>query len=176
MCYKDGDDGVVRTVCTNRSHDDRLDCNHDDYYQHQPARRVVPVASYYNVADNLFLIKGPGGGNPQPDTNLARSAVASASYTSAWESVAAINDGIDPPSSNDTVNPRWGTWPNSGEQWAELTWPAARHAQPGQVYFFDDNQGIDVPVVEAAVLERQRLRRRGRAPAGIRWPPTSTTR
>ena len=26
----------------------------------------------------------------------------------------ALNDGIDPPSSNDTVNPRWGTWPNTG--------------------------------------------------------------
>ncbi|MER7619747.1 hypothetical protein, partial [Nonomuraea wenchangensis] len=43
------------------------------------------------------------------DTNVARSATPSASYTSAWESVAAINDGIDPPRSNDTVNRRWGT-------------------------------------------------------------------
>ena len=47
--------------------------------------------------------------NALADTNVARSATASASYTSPWESVAAINDGIDPPSSNDTVNRRWGT-------------------------------------------------------------------
>ncbi|MEV0136131.1 hypothetical protein AB0H83_47805 [Dactylosporangium sp. NPDC050688] len=143
MCYKDGDNVVVRTVCTNRSHDDRLDCNHDDYYSTNPPAGSY-LSQYYNVADNLFLIKGTGG-NPQPDPNLARSATASASYTSAWESVAAINDGIDPPSSNDTVNPRWGTWPNSGQQWAELTWPAAVSLRRAQVYLFDDNQGIDLP-------------------------------
>jgi len=59
--------------------------------------------------------------------------------------VLALNDGIDPPSSNDTVNPRWGTWPNSGQQWAELQWPSAVTLNQAQVYIFDDNQGIDVP-------------------------------
>ncbi|SFF69151.1 hypothetical protein SAMN05421541_11823 [Actinoplanes philippinensis] len=82
---------------------------------------------------------------PDPNPNLATAATPSASYTSSWESVAAINDGIDPPSSNDTVNPRWGTWPNQGEQWAELTWPAAQNLRSAQVYFFDDGQGIDLP-------------------------------
>ncbi len=82
---------------------------------------------------------------PPTDTNLALTATPSASYTSAWESVAALNDGIDPPSSNDTVNPRWGTWPNQGEQWALLTWPSAVTLSRAQVYLFDDNQGIDLP-------------------------------
>ncbi|XVV15352.1 discoidin domain-containing protein [Actinoplanes sp. CA-131856] len=80
-----------------------------------------------------------------PSGNLATAATATASYTSSWESVAAVNDGIDPPSSNDTVNPRWGTWPNQGEQWAELTWPSAQTLRSAQVYFFDDGQGIDLP-------------------------------
>ncbi|MFF3444960.1 discoidin domain-containing protein, partial [Streptosporangium sp. NPDC002721] len=70
---------------------------------------------------------------------------ASASYTSAWESVAALNDGIDPPSSNDTVNPRWGTWPQTGQQWADLTWSSARTLNRADVYFFDDEDGIDMP-------------------------------
>ncbi|MET7426200.1 hypothetical protein [Dactylosporangium sp. NPDC005555] len=144
MCYKDGDNVVIRTVCTNRSHDDRLDCNHDDYYHTNPPAGSY-LAQYYNVADNLFLIKGGGSNPPPPDSNLARSATASASFTSAWESVAAINDGIDPSSSNDTVNPRWGTWPNSGQQWAELTWSANVSLRRAQVYLFDDNQGIDLP-------------------------------
>jgi len=61
------------------------------------------------------------------------------------ESVAALNDGIDPPSSNDTVNPRWGTWPNTGEQWGLLTWSSAQNLNRAEVYFFDDNQGIDLP-------------------------------
>ncbi len=82
---------------------------------------------------------------PQPPVNQAASATASASYTSPWESVTAVNDGVDPPSSNDTVNPRWGTWPETGQQWAELTWPAAKTVNKADVYFFDDDQGIDMP-------------------------------
>jgi hypothetical protein len=85
------------------------------------------------------------GGVQPPPGNLAGSATPSASYTSAWESVAAVNDGIDPPSSNDTVNPRWGTWPETGQQWAELTWPSAKNLNKAEVYFFDDEQGIDMP-------------------------------
>ncbi|GAA3413320.1 hypothetical protein [Streptosporangium vulgare] len=96
----------------------------------------------------LGLLLSPGGTVPAAaaaDVNLAPSATASASYTSGWESVAAINDGIDPPSSNDTVNRRWGTWPNTGEQWALLTWPSARTLTSADVYFFDDNGGVRVP-------------------------------
>jgi hypothetical protein len=82
---------------------------------------------------------------PPPTGNLAPSATPSASYTSPWESVLALNDNIDPPSSNDTVNRRWGTWPNQGQQWGELTWSSAVTLNRAQVYFFDDNQGIDLP-------------------------------
>ncbi|WP_123746711.1 discoidin domain-containing protein [Saccharothrix texasensis] len=86
-----------------------------------------------------------GGADPQPPVNLAASATPSASYTSSWESVAAINDGVDPPSSDDAVNPRWGTWPETGEQWAELTWASAQSVRSARVYFFDDNGGVRVP-------------------------------
>jgi hypothetical protein len=82
---------------------------------------------------------------PPTGGNLATSATPSASYTSAWESVAALNDGIDPPSSNDTVNPRWGTWPNTGEQWGLLTWGSAQTVNAADVYFFDDNGGVRLP-------------------------------
>lgn len=144
MCYKDGPNVVIQTKCADRAHDNRLDCNHDDYYHTNPAAGSY-LANNFNVADNLFLIKGPGGGNPQPNPNKALSAAASASYTSSWESVAAINDGAEPATSNDTVNPRWGTWPNTGEQWALLTWSAAQTLTSAEVYFFDDNGGVRVP-------------------------------
>jgi hypothetical protein len=87
----------------------------------------------------------PPTSGPPSATNLALSATPSASYTSSWESVLALNDGIDPPSSNDTVNRRWGTWPNQGEQWGLLTWSSAQTLGRAQVYFFDDDQGIDMP-------------------------------
>jgi hypothetical protein len=82
---------------------------------------------------------------PGQSDNLARSATASASYTSPWESVAAVNDGIDPATSNDTVNRRWGTWPNTGEQWVLLTWASAQSLRSADVYFFDDNGGVRIP-------------------------------
>ena len=103
-----------------------------------------PAGSAKTGLTELKLYSRGGGVDPGP-VNLAGSATPSASYTSAWESVAAINDGVDPPSSGDTVNPRWGTWPNQGQQWAELTWPAAQTLTSAQVYFFDDGQGIDLP-------------------------------
>jgi hypothetical protein len=88
------------------------------------------------------------GGTTQPPPtggNLAPSATPSASSTSSWESIAAINDGITPPSSNDTVNPRWGCWPCTGQQWADLTWSSAQTLDRAEVYFFDDEGGIDMP-------------------------------
>jgi hypothetical protein len=113
----------------------------------QRIRVQVTHASGYRTGITEVQAYNRGGGGPVDPvpTNRAPSAVPSASYTSAWESVAALNDGIDPPSSNDTTNPRWGTWPNTGEQWAELTWSGAQSLNAADVYFFDDNGGVRVP-------------------------------
>ena len=105
--------------------------------------RVVLQSGTASVG--LLEVKAFGGTPPPPPTNKALTATPSASYTSPWESVLALNDGIDPPSSNDTVNPRWGTWPNTGEQWGHLTWSSAQSLNRAEVYFFDDGGGIDLP-------------------------------
>ncbi|MGH9213592.1 MAG: glycoside hydrolase family 43 protein [Acidimicrobiales bacterium] len=60
--------------------------------------------------------------DPVPSDNVAPSATPSASTTSPWETATAINDGIEPSQSNDALNPRWGTWPQSGTQWVQLDW------------------------------------------------------
>ena len=57
MCYQDADDTVLHTACPDQAHDMRLDCNHDDYYNTDPSPGTY-LAKEYNVADNLFLIKG----------------------------------------------------------------------------------------------------------------------
>ena len=115
----------------------------------QRIRVQVTHASGFKTGLTEVQAYGRGGApDPDPDpqpVNKAGSATPSASYTSSWESVLALNDGIDPPSSNDTVNRRWGTWPNTGEQWAELTWSAAQALNAADVYFFDDNGGVRVP-------------------------------
>ncbi len=110
------------------------------------AQRVRVLATAASGArTGLTEIKAHHRGGVPPPSTLARWATPPASNTSSWESVTAVNDGIDPPSSNDTVNPRWGCWPQTGQQWVDLTWSSARTLNRAEVYFFDDEQGIDMP-------------------------------
>ncbi|MET7425017.1 RICIN domain-containing protein [Dactylosporangium sp. NPDC005555] len=58
MCYSDDPfHPPMRYVCGDRNHENRLDCNHDDYYSTAPAPGSY-LANNFNVADNLFLIRG----------------------------------------------------------------------------------------------------------------------
>ncbi|MCW6008289.1 RICIN domain-containing protein [Micromonospora sp. CPCC 205371] len=65
MCYKDADGTVLRTACTDRAHDQRLDCNHDDYYHSSPSPGSY-LATHWNVADNQFLIRDNATATPTP--------------------------------------------------------------------------------------------------------------
>lgn len=82
---------------------------------------------------------------PPGSTDLATSATPSASYTSPWEHVTAINDGIYPTGSNDSQDLRWGTWPMTGTQWIELDWTTPVTTNGGAVYFLDDGGGVRLP-------------------------------
>jgi hypothetical protein len=96
----------------------------------------------------LLEVQAYGSAPPPPPGNLATSATPVCSFTSSWESCAAINTGGDPASSNipgPNQGTRWGTWPETGQQWAELQWSSAQSISRAQVYFFDDNGGIDMP-------------------------------
>ena len=54
--------------------------------------------------------------------------------------------------------PRWGTWPQQGEQWAQLEWASPQgRVNASDMYFFDDGGGVRVP----ASLEDPVLGRRG---------------
>jgi hypothetical protein len=94
-----------------------------------------------------------GGPPPPSDDNLATSAGPSCSYTSPWESCAALNTGGDPASSNipgANQGTRWGTWPQTGSHWVQLTWPAPVTVDSSQMYFFQDstdgsNSGVKRP-------------------------------
>jgi hypothetical protein len=87
----------------------------------------------------------PGPGQPPAGTNLGPSATASTSFVSSWESLAAINNGGVPSSSGDRSNLAYGNWPQQGTQWIEYQWPSARSVNRVATYWFDDNQGIDLP-------------------------------
>ncbi|HYN97282.1 MAG TPA: hypothetical protein VES42_25870, partial [Pilimelia sp.] len=67
MCYKDGPTALLRTACTNRAQDQRLDCNHDDYYHTNPSPGSY-LATRWNMADSQFLIDGGSGATPPVPT------------------------------------------------------------------------------------------------------------
>lgn len=82
---------------------------------------------------------------PPGATDLALTATPSASYTSPWEHVTAINDGVYPTSSNDSQDIRWGCWPETGTQWIELDWSQPISTNGSSVYFLDDGGGVRLP-------------------------------
>jgi ricin-type beta-trefoil lectin protein len=64
MCYNDG--GLsVKVVCADRAHEQRLDCNHNDYFNTNPEPGNY-LAKNWNVASNAFLISGQVGPGPTP--------------------------------------------------------------------------------------------------------------
>jgi hypothetical protein len=69
MCY--GDSGGLKTnvKCADRAHDDRFDCNHDDYYNTNPKPGSY-LANNWNMANSQFLIAG-GGTTPPPPSPTA---------------------------------------------------------------------------------------------------------
>jgi hypothetical protein len=70
MCYVDGPGTVLHTACP-PSHEQLLDCNHDDYFSTAPAKGSW-LATHWNTANNSFLLGGSapiGPPPPPPPTN-----------------------------------------------------------------------------------------------------------
>jgi hypothetical protein len=65
MCYQENGQTIV-FKCNDRKFEDKLDCNHDDYYNTNPSAGSY-LANNWNVADNDFLIKGATSGEPAPN-------------------------------------------------------------------------------------------------------------
>ncbi|MFG2039216.1 RICIN domain-containing protein [Dactylosporangium sp. NPDC048998] len=70
MCYNDSGGLKTSVKCADRAHDERLDCNHDDYYNTNPSPGSY-LATNWNVANNQFLIAGSDGSTPPPPSPTA---------------------------------------------------------------------------------------------------------
>lgn len=80
MCYRDASAHATRVLCPDRTNDQRLDCNHDDYY----STAVSPgsyLASHWNVAQSQFLLDPAAPGVGVAATPSASSPAAPASST-----------------------------------------------------------------------------------------------
>jgi len=76
MCGEDRSGRTVRTVCP-KTHENRLDCGHDDYFSTNPKPGSY-LARNWNVAQSDFLLRGDGGddipdvpGSPVPASTTA---------------------------------------------------------------------------------------------------------
>jgi hypothetical protein len=107
-------------------------------------RRSVAVDKLTFNADGTMqkVVQTRGGTG---SANLALTAARSTSYVSSWESLAALNDGFAPANSADRSRPVYGNWPQQGTQWVQYDWPSAVTLSRATAYWFDDNQGIDLP-------------------------------
>jgi NPCBM-associated, NEW3 domain of alpha-galactosidase len=115
---------------------------------------VVVNASYSAPADASGTVSGEQWVTTQKPLPLpagsidsALTATASASSTSPWTTISAINNGIYPIQSSDDndLTPYWGDWPATGQQWVELDWNSPITTTGSQVYFADDGGGLALP-------------------------------
>ncbi len=78
--------------------------------------------------------------------NLAPAAKLHTSFVSGHERLEAISDGVDPRNSQDHNHGAYGNWPSKGTQWVEYEWTQPISTNGVDVYWWDDNQGIRMPV------------------------------
>ncbi len=102
--------------------------------------RVETVSGHAIMLDNIDLYAD------STTTNIAIGATASTSYCSPWETIAALNDGYDPAHSNDKSHGAYGNWNNPGTiQWVQYDFSQSYTIDSMEVYWFDDDLGIDLP-------------------------------
>ncbi len=95
-----------------------------------------------NAADNAM--KEAFNALKVQDDNLAFIAQLSASYTSGWESLPAVNDGNLPKSSAVSSYGHWGTWGNtSSEESLTYLWPTEVTFNLSNLYLWYDGSEID---------------------------------
>ncbi|HMR48765.1 MAG TPA: family 43 glycosylhydrolase [Arachnia sp.] len=97
-------------------------------------RRVVYLRAR-DVAGNISTLASvtvPLAPDAPLHGNIAPLATPTASYTSAWNSVTAVNDGS-------LTGAQWGTWPVVGEQWVKLEWDRVVTIDRAGVMFFRDS-------------------------------------
>ncbi|HUO09707.1 MAG TPA: beta-L-arabinofuranosidase domain-containing protein [Phycisphaerae bacterium] len=94
----------------------------------------------------MISMRGALGAAEEEPLNIAVAATPRASFVSGHESLAAINDGYEPRSSADHRHGAYGNWPQHGTKWVEYDWNKAISTNGVDVYWWDDHQGVRLPV------------------------------
>ncbi|WP_079409464.1 DUF5695 domain-containing protein [Paenibacillus ferrarius] len=98
----------------------------------------IGTAATYEVKLQAGTTTGP--------VDIAPQGTVTTSFVSSWESLAGLNDGYTPTSSNDRGHAVYGNWDNPGTtQWLQIDFASAKTISKTDIYWFDDDQGIDLP-------------------------------
>jgi hypothetical protein len=98
-------------VCP-KTHEDRLDCGHDDYFSTKPQAGSF-LATHWNVAESAFLLRGDGGDDiPDDDAPVTSAPVAP---TTGTPGPGAADGGGDAPATTVPVDPAAEKAPASSE-------------------------------------------------------------
>ena len=92
MCYKDGVDVVMETICDDSNYN-RLDCNHDDYYHPNPPANSY-LATHWNTANSRFLHAGTADQDPPPPSNEAPTVEAGANQNVELSNAASLSGAV----------------------------------------------------------------------------------
>nr|WP_233566685.1 DUF5695 domain-containing protein [Cohnella endophytica] len=104
----------------------------DDFTIYSRALSATEITSLYNGSTTA--------------SNIAPLGTASTSFVSTWESLAGLNDGYTPTSSNDRGHSVYGNWNNPNTtQWIQYDFSQNYTISSMDVYWFADNAGIDLP-------------------------------
>ncbi len=100
------------------------------------------IAAEAMLSNTNMLI---GGEEKTSDVNIAVVAAPSTSYVSGDTTLAALNNGFDPRSSQDRSKRSYGNWPRRGTQWVQYEWDRAIAADRIDVYWWNDRRGVRNP-------------------------------
>lgn len=108
----------------------------------------LDISKISNLGSTMTFVKSGTTTTPIIE-NLAKYATPSTSYCSPWENINALNDGIEPTNSNDRSAAVYGNWVGNAASnrvvWVQYDFNTSYKISSCDLYWFKDNQGIDVP-------------------------------
>ncbi|MDA3879126.1 MAG: T9SS type A sorting domain-containing protein [Prolixibacteraceae bacterium] len=94
----------------------------------------------------VFSTKLFGSGE---NINLALDATVTTSFVSSWETLSAVNDGVEPSNSSDNGNGAYGNWNGEGDyntyNWVQYEWDNYCQIDSVLIYWWSDGGGISQP-------------------------------
>ncbi len=110
---------------------------------------AVPYCAWDHREPGAMLVwipESPAFARAPRPPSLAAGAKPSASHCFERDTVAALNDGVEPSGSNDHSIPRFTWWDRKGgTEWVQLDFDPPRTVSRTEIYWFDDGSGCRLP-------------------------------